>query len=91
MDEVVELAKTLKQEIDKLPEMQEYLRLKSLLEKDEELATMRSEIARLQNEGKTKEKENLLAIYNSHPLVNNFYIAKEEVTNLLSSISQILQ
>ena len=91
MDEVVELAKTLKQEIDKLPEMQEYLRLKSLLEKDEELATMRGEIARLQNEGKTKEKENLLAIYNSHPLVNNFYIAKEEITNLLSSISQILQ
>ena len=91
MDEVVELAKTLKQEIDKLPEMQEYLRLKTLLEKDEELATMRGEIARLQNEGKTKEKENLLAIYNSHPLVNNFYIAKEEVTNLLSSISQILQ
>ena len=91
MDEVVELAKTLKQEIDKLPEMQEYLRLKTLLEKDEELATMRGEIARLQNEGKTKEKENLLAIYNSHPLVNNFYIAKEEATNLLSSISQILQ
>ena len=91
MDEVVELAKTLKQEIDKLPEMQEYLRLKSLLEKDEELATMRGEIARLQNKGKIKEKENLLAIYNSHPLVNNFYIAKEEVTNLLSSISQILQ
>lgn len=91
MDEVVELAKTLKQEIDKLPEMQEYLHLKTLLEKDEQLATMRGEIARLQNEGKTKEKENLLAIYNSHPLVNNFYIAKEEVTNLLSSISQILQ
>ena len=91
MDEIIELAKSLKQEIDKLPEMKEYLRLKELLEKDQELKRMRTEIARLQNEGKTKEKENLLALYNSHPLVNNFSIAKEEVTNLLSSISQILQ
>lgn len=91
MDEVINLAKELKQEIDKLPEMKEYLRLKDLLEKDKELTKMRREIARLQNKGKIKEKDNLIAIYNSHPLVNNFYIAKEEVTNLLTSISEILQ
>ena len=91
MSDVIELAKELKQEIDNLPEMKEYLRLKNLLENDKELASMRREIARLQNEGKTKEKENLLAIYNSHPLVNNYYLAKEEIKSILTTISQIIK
>ena len=91
MSDVIELAKELKQEIDNLPEMKEYLRLKNLLENDKELASMRREIARLQNEGKIKEKENLLAIYNSHPLVNNYYLAKEEIKSILTTISQIIK
>lgn len=91
MDEVIEKAKKLKVEIDNLPEMKEYLRLKKLLENDAELANMRSEIARLENEGKKKEKENLLNIYNSHPLVNNYLLAKEEITTILLSISQIIK
>ena len=81
MNDVIALSKELKAKIDELPEMKEYLHLKSLLESDKELAKMRQEIARLDSEGKKKEKENLLAIYNSHPLVNNYYLAKEEIKN----------
>ena len=79
MDKILELTKELKEEINKLPEMQEYLRLKELLEKDNELADLRKEMARLANIGKIKERDNLLKIYNSHPLVNNYYAAKEEI------------
>ena len=91
MDDVILLAKQLKQEIDELPEMKEYLHLKSLIENDEGLAKMRRDIARLENENKKQEKENLAKIYNSHPLVNNYYLAKEEIISILKSISQIIQ
>lgn len=91
MDEVIVKAKELKEEIDNLPEMKEYLKLKELMEKDEELKRLRKEIARLEKEGKKEEKNNLLNIYNNHPLVNNYYLAKEEVKQILSSIIQIIQ
>lgn len=91
MDKVLELTKELKEEINKLPEMQEYLRLKELLENDNELADMRKEIARLANQGKIQERDNLLKIYNSHPLVSNYYTAKEEIEKILNTIKTIIQ
>lgn len=91
MDKILELTKELKEEINKLPEMQEYLRLKELLEKDNELADLRKEMARLANVGKIKERDNLLKIYNSHPLVNNYYAAKEEIEKILNTIKTIIQ
>ena len=91
MNDVITLSNELKAKIDELPEMKEYLHLKSLLESDKELAKMRQEIARLDSEGKKKEKENLLAIYDSHPLVNNYYLAKEEIKNILMTLSQIIK
>ena len=91
MDKILELTKELKEEINKLPEMQEYLRLKELLEKDNELADLRKEMARLANIGKIKERDNLLKIYNSHPLVNNYYAAKEEIEKILNTIKTIIQ
>ena len=53
MDKVIELAKELREEIDNLPEVIEYNKLKKLLENDEELKAMRKEIARLKLEGLT--------------------------------------
>ena len=90
MDKILEEAKSLRKDIDSLPEIQEYYRLKTLMENDEELRRLRTEIARLTKEGKSEEKKNLLEIYNSHPLVNNFYIAEEEVKLILNSIKDIL-
>ena len=90
MDKIIEEAKALRKDIDSLPEVQEYYRLKTLMENDEELKKLRLEIARLAKEGKTEERKNLLEVYNSHPLVNNFYIAEEEVKLILNSIKDIL-
>lgn len=90
MDKVIETSKELRQLIDEIPEVKEYLKLKELFENDETLKQLRSDIARLEKEGKREEKNNLLEIYNSHPLVNNFNIAKEEITNILQTIKQIL-
>ena len=52
---------------------------------------MRRDIARLKNEGKEEERNNLLNIYNNHPLVNNYNLAKEEVKAILQTIRDIIQ
>lgn len=90
MDKIIEEAKSLRNDIDSLPEIQEYYRLKELMENDKELSRLRIEIARLANEGKTEERKNLLTIYNSHPLVNNYNIAMEEAKSILRAIKDII-
>lgn len=91
MSNVIEEAKALRKDIDSTPEAQEYYQLKALYENDEELKRMRREIARLKSEEKEEERSNLLALYNSHPLVNNFRIAEEELKELLRTIQTIIQ
>lgn len=91
MDKVIEIAEKLKQSLLKLPEFKEYLNLKDLYEKDESLKQMRLDIARLKKEGKEEERNNLIAIYNNHPLVNNYNIAKEEVKEILQTIKNMIQ
>ena len=90
MDKILEEAKSLRNDIDSLPEIQEYYRLKTLMENDEELRRLRTEIARLTKESKIEEKKNLLAIYNSHPLVNNYNIAMDEAKSILRAIKDII-
>ena len=90
MDKIIEEAKSLRKDIDSLPEIQEYYRLRNLMENDKELSRLRIEIARLANEGKLEERKNLLAIYNSHPLVNNYSIAMEEAKSILRTIKDII-
>ena len=80
----------LKDELDNSSIIQEYLSLKQVLENDEELKKMRDEIARLASENKLEERDALLAIYNSHPIVTNYEQAREEVINLLNQIKDIL-
>ena len=91
MNDELELAlQELKGELDNSKIIQEYLSLKTALENDGELKRLREEIARLTNENKTEEKEAILAIYNSHPIVINYEQAREEVINLLNQIKDIL-
>ena len=40
--------------------------------------------------GKEEERKNLLEIYNNHPLVNNYELAKQEVESLLLVIKNII-
>ena len=91
MDKLIEEVKSLREDIDHLPEVQEYYRLKTIYENDEELKRIRLEIARLKSLNKEEEKNNLLKIYNSHPLVVNYEAAKEEVESLLRQIKDIIQ
>lgn len=91
MDKIIEEAKSLRDDIDSLPEIKEYYRLKELYENDQTLKQMRRDIARLKNEGKEEERNNLLQIYNSHPLVNNYEMAKEEAERILLVIKNIIQ
>lgn len=90
MDEILTKAKEIRQEVDNLPQVKEYYRLKELYENDDELKRLRGEIAKLASEGKNKERKALLEIYNSHPLVSNYNQAKEEVIILLNEIKNIL-
>ena len=90
MDEILTKAKEIREEVDNLPQVKEYYRLKELYENDDELKRLRGEIARLASEGKNNERKALLEIYNSHPLVNNYNQAKEEVIILLNEIKNIL-
>ena len=90
MDEILNKAKEIREEVDSLPQVKEYYRLKELYENDDELKRLRGEIARLASEGKNKERKALLEIYNSHPLVSNYNQAKEEVIILLNEIKIIL-
>ena len=90
MNKILEEAKSLRKDIDSLPEIQEYYRLKTLMENDKELRRLRTEIARLTSEGKVEEKKNLLAIYNANPLVNNYNIAMEEAKSILRAIKDII-
>ena len=90
MDKIIEEAKSLRNDIDSLPEIQEYYRLKTLMENDEELRRLRTEIARLAKEGKTEERKNLLVVYNANPLVNNYNSAMEEAKSILRAIKDII-
>ena len=91
MNKIIEEAKSLREDIDSLPEIKEYYRLKELYENDQTLKQMRRDIARLKNEGKEEERNNLLQIYNSHPLVNNYEMVKEEAERILLVIKNIIQ
>ena len=91
MNEIILEAKKLRDNIDELPEIKEYYRLKQLYENDEELKKMRREIARLKSLNKEEERNNLLAIYNKHPLVNNYEVAKQEAMSVLLTIQNIIQ
>lgn len=90
MDEILKLTDNLRQSLMDLSEIKEFLRLKDLYENNQELAEMRLNIARLTQDGKEAEKKNLLAIYNSHPLVVNYNAAKEEVYLILEAIKNII-
>ena len=90
MNKTDEALQKLSEELYKLPEVKEFLQLKEAVEKNAELKAMRLEIARLANEGKKEEHDNLLSVYNSYPLVVNYLAMRDEVIALLTQIKDIL-
>ena len=90
MDKVIEIANKLSDEIKQRPEVIEYLKYKGLMENSEELQGFRKEIAKLTASNNLKERDELLAKYNTHPIVANYENYREEVIELLNSIKEII-
>ena len=91
MDKVLEKAKELRSAIEETPEYKEYIQNKNALEKSEDLIALKHDIANLKAKGKLEEAKNLEALYNAHPLVNNFEASKEALYGLLKTIQNIIQ
>ncbi|MDY4849358.1 MAG: YlbF family regulator [Bacilli bacterium] len=91
MDKIIskaqEIASLLKQE----PLIEEFLKVKKIYENDEYLLSLRQEIAKLKSENKEEERQNLIKVYESHPIVNNYYFLLDEVNNFLFEIKNALE
>jgi len=90
MNDAIELAKELKEEILKDPLIVEYFRIKRLVESNEEINALKRDIALAKAHHEDEFHKELLAKYNSHPLVVNYNTLKEEVNEYLSEISKIV-
>lgn len=91
MDNVIELAKGISKKIFDLPEAIEYLKLKGIVEKDEDIQSLQKAIIEAYNSDRKEEAEKLLSRLNEIPIVSNFNQAKEELANTLKIISDILK
>lgn len=100
---VNEALKSVKEELLNEPSVKEYFRLLSLIENDKDLMELNERMRKHQklmsenmdnDEVYFKEKdlyESLNKEYESNPLIVNFNLVKEEVTNLLHEIEEALQ
>jgi cell fate (sporulation/competence/biofilm development) regulator YlbF (YheA/YmcA/DUF963 family) len=91
MDKVLDKAKELRLAIEDTPEYKEYMLNKELLEKSEDVLELKENIANLKAKGKLVEAKNLEALYNTHPVVNNYEASKEALYNLLKTIESIIK
>lgn len=90
MSDSIKLAKELKGEILKEPLIEEYFRVKNLLDSDVEINLLKKEIALAKIHNYNKLHQDLLSRYNNHPLVVNYNVLKEEVNEFLLEISKIV-
>ena len=90
MSDSLKRAQELKLEIEKEPLINEYRRIKSLVDNDEEISRLKKEIALAKVNKDDELHKELLNKYHSHPLVNNLEILKEEVNGYLLEISKIV-
>lgn len=90
MDKIIQKAKEIRNLIEEIPEVQEYLKLKKIIENDEELKDIRKKIVELKSKDLLEEAKNLQEIHDTHPLVHNFYLLKEELRNILQMVKDII-
>ncbi len=91
MDKVLEKAKELRTAIEETNEYKEYIFNKNALENSEDVIALKHDIANLKAKGKYEEAKNLEALYNAHPLVNNYEASKEALYQLLKTIENIIK
>ena len=91
MDKGIELATEINEKIAELPEAKEYLRLKKIIDEDEEIKALQKEIISLQNKGEKAKADELLKKLNSMPIVINFQEIRGQLADTLKVISNILE
>ena len=91
MDKVLEKAKELRTAIEETNEYKEYTLNKNALENSEDVIALKHDIANLKAKGKYEEAKNLEALYNAHPLVNNYEASKEALYQLLKTVENIIK
>lgn len=91
MDNGIELAKEISEKITELPEAKEYLRLKKIIDEDEEINKLQKEIVSLRSEGKNEEATELTSKLNSLPIIVNFGAVRAQLADTLKVISNILK
>ena len=87
----IELATEISEKIAELPEAKEYLRLKKIIDEDEEIKALQKEIISLQNKGEKAKADELLKKLNSMPIVINFQEIRGQLADTLKVISNILE
>jgi cell fate (sporulation/competence/biofilm development) regulator YlbF (YheA/YmcA/DUF963 family) len=90
MNKIIDSAKELREELLKDELIKEYLRVKQIFENDEEIKDIRFKLVLFKNENKLDEYQKMKEIYDSHPIVRNFFILKEEVSELIKDIVEVL-
>ena len=91
MDNSLEIAEQIKGKILELPEAKEYLRLKNIIENDEEIKSLQEKIISLRKDKKTKEVKVLTDKLNSMPIIINFEAVRDQLADTLKVISNILK
>lgn len=90
MSDVLELAKELKNAIEDEPLIIEYRNVKKQIDDNEEISSLKKQIALAKLHKDDALHKELLDKYHNHPLVVNYDYLSEEVKNLLADISQIV-
>ena len=91
MDNPIELAEQIKDKICDLPEAKEYLRLKKIIDEDEEINKLQKEIVLLRSNGKAEEANALTNKLNAMPIIVNFEAVRAQLADTLKVISNILK
>ena len=89
MDEIVKKTEELKEALYEKKEFKEYFRLKELIDNNEEIASLKIQMAKAKDN--PEQLELLKKEYNSHPLVVNYAHALEEVKSILLVIKDIIE
>ena len=91
MDNLLDLAKEIQEKILDLPEAKEYLRLKKIIDEDEEIQSLKKEIVSFQKNGEKEKADELLKKLNAMPIVINFEEIRGQLADTLKVISNILE
>ena len=91
MSDIIKKTQELSDLVKKEPVIAEYLRLKEIFENNEELAYLRKEIALAKSEKRSDDYNKLKQMYDNHPLVKNYYQAREDAFALLDELHYIVQ